>query len=83
MAYRWDPAERRLERAEQKIGELEDVVAVSRQVLEDTHRFLSAMFYQEGDGYDAEDGIHIDEEWITTLMWKLEHAMAACKHRRT
>lgn len=68
-----------LERAQQRIGELEDVCALAYEALVFLHQFLTALILQ---AESPRAFIICDSDWFYEAQSRAEQAMAMTKHRR-
>lgn len=74
QGHKWDPVERRLERAEERIGLLEDRLSTCADSLEFALTFYRAAF-------NDDDAVQIHHEWVNELEVKLSHALSEARRR--
>lgn len=72
---RFSGPERRLEIAEQKIGELEDALALAKDALDFALQFHRALWH-------GDTAVNVAPEWPEAVELKMEQALAACIHGR-
>lgn len=73
--WRWTPIERKLEKAEVKIADLEGALVAAETGLDSGLMFLRAVF-------ESEEPVSIAPEIYHSICTQMEIGLAACKHKR-